>query len=72
MAITDEHGNKLPQSRIKKKDQSRMNREFRMQNKSCKYCDMCGFRKRSINHEFGNHHQLAPKVIAAKLKQLKQ
>ena len=68
MATTDERGNKLPQPQIKKKDFSRMLREYRMQYKSCKHCDMCGYRVRSLNHESGRHHQSAPKVIEANRK----
>lgn len=68
MANTDEHGNKLPQPRILKKDASCMKREHRMlQNKSA-FCDMCGYRVRSLNHESGRHHQSAPKVIEANRK----
>ena len=69
MAITDKQGNKLPQARIKKKDFSRMMREYRMQQKSCKYCDMCGYKIRGVYHESGKHHQSAPKVIEAKRKE---
>ena len=68
MANIDEHGNKLPQPRIKKKDFSRMLRDYRMQDKSCKHCDMCGFKVRTVNHENGRHHQTAPKVIEANRK----
>ena len=68
MAITDEHGNKLPQPRILKKDFSRMIRDYRMQYKSCKHCDMCGYRVRSLEHESGRHHQSALKVIEANRK----
>lgn len=65
MANTDEHGNKIPQPKIKKKDFSRMLREFRMQENKPAFCDMCGFRVRTTNHENGRHHQSAPKVIEA-------
>ena len=74
MAITDEKGNKLPQSRIKKKDASRMIRERRMLRGTTPgvlkkspvnlaFCNMCGFRVRKPEHESGRHHQTAPKVI---------
>jgi len=66
MAITDEHGNKLPQPRILKKDFSRMMRDYRMQR--INFCDMCGYKVRSLNHESGKHHQSAPKVIEANRK----
>ena len=71
MANTDERGNKLPQSRIRKKDFSQMLRERRMQSVVMQggmnpaFCDMCGFRVRTVNHENGRHHQTAPKVIEA-------
>jgi len=74
MANTDEHGCKLPQPRIKKKDMSRMLREFRMQSVVMQggmnpaFCVMCGYRVRSLNHESGRHHQSAPKVIEANRK----
>lgn len=74
MATTDEHGSKLPQSQIKKKDFSRMLRERRMQSVVMQggmnpaFCNMCGYRVRSLNHESGSHHQQAPKVIEAKRK----
>ena len=68
MANTDEHGNKIPQTRIKKKDFSYMLRERRMQSVvdgrlNPAFCNMCGFRVRSLNHKSGRHHQTAPKVI---------
>jgi len=71
MANTDEHGNKLPQPRIKKKDFSQMLRERRMASVVMQggmnpaFCDMCGYRVRSLNHKSGRHHQSAPKVIEA-------
>lgn len=68
MANTDEHGNKLPQSRIRKKDASRMKRERRMLQNKPAFCDMCGYKVRSLNHESGRHHQTAPKVIEANRK----
>ena len=60
MANTDEHGNKLPQPRIRKRDASRMKRERRiMQGKKINpaFCDKCGFRVRSVNHMDGAHHR---------------
>lgn len=66
MPNTDEHGNKLSQPRIRKKDASQMKRERRMLDKNCTHCNMCGFKVRTTNHEFGSHHQSAPKVIEAK------
>ena len=68
MAITDEYGNKLPQPRIKKKAASQMKRERRMLQNKPAFCDMCGYKVRSLNHESGKHHQTAPKVIEAKRK----
>lgn len=71
MAITDEDGNKLPQTRTNKKVFSRNVRERRIQSVVMQggmnpaFCDMCGFRVRTINHESGQHHQSAPKVIEA-------
>jgi len=56
MASTDTYGNKLPQPRIRKKDASRMVREFRLQNRDPRFCNMCGFRVRGPNHKLGRHH----------------
>lgn len=73
MANTDEHGNKLSQPQIKKKDFSQMIRERRMLRSRPAFCDMCGFKVRSVNHANGRHHQTAPKVIEAnRLKALEQ
>ena len=75
MPITDKEGNKLPQDRINKKVFARNVRERRMMSTVMQggmnpaYCDMCGFRVRSMNHESGEHHQRAPKVIEAKRKE---
>ena len=77
MANIDEHGNKIGQIRINKEIVSRTRREQRtalvvMQSgMNLKYCNMCGYRKRGINHESGSHHQQAPKVIAKRLADLK-
>ena len=74
MAITDEHGSKLPQARISKKVFACNMRERRMMSVVMQggmnpaFCNMCGFRVRSLNHESGRHHQSAPKVIEAKRK----
>jgi len=68
MATTDEHGNKLPQPRILKKDFSQMLRERRMLQNKPAFCDMCGFKVRTANHENGRHHQTAPKVVEANRK----
>ena len=71
MANTDQYGNKLPQPRIRKRDASQMKRERRMQSVIMQggmnpaFCDMCGYRVRSLGHESGRHHQTAPKVIEA-------
>lgn len=62
MASTDQHGNKLPQSRIKKKDRSRAIRILRMQEGNPRFCGDCGFRVRGENHKSGEHHREASKV----------
>lgn len=73
MANTDEHGNKIPQPRIKKKDFSRMLRERRMQDwHNTDFCKMCGYKVRTLNHESGRHHQSAPKVIEANRKAVQE
>lgn len=70
MAITDEHGNKIPQPRIGKKEFSQIIRNRRVQllrnnakNSNAKYCDICGFSVRSVNHETGKHHTQAANKI---------
>lgn len=65
MPIVDQYGNKLPQSRIKKKAMSLMVRSQRMQESNPRFCGDCGFAVRGTNHKSGRHHQEAPKVIEA-------
>lgn len=58
--ITDDKGNKLPESRIKKKDWSRVLRERRMNQdyeRNLAFCNECGYRKRGGNHMEGQHHK---------------
>lgn len=62
MAITDQHGNKIPQPKVKKKDTSRAIRMLRMQDGNPRFCGECGFRIRGGNHTSGKHHQEAPKT----------
>jgi len=52
--ITDEHGNKLPQAKIRKKTKSADKRERMMvaarKGEKPRYCPECGYRKRSKKH----------------------
>lgn len=60
MSITDDRGNKLSQSQVSKKEQSRRKRERRItkgQYMNPAFCNICGYRIRSLNHESGTHHQ---------------
>lgn len=67
MAITDKQGNKLPQVRVKKKVFAKNVRERRImkgQDLNPAYCNLCGFRVRSVNHTKGKHHiNNAPKKV---------
>jgi hypothetical protein len=55
--ITDEHGNKLPQSKVRKRDAARAVRMHRAGESSVSaFCRHCGFRDRGPNHLEGNHH----------------
>lgn len=61
MAIIDEHGNKISQPQVSKKDKSQMKREVRIMQRELmnpSFCDRCGFRVRSLNHQLGRHHVL--------------
>lgn len=60
MAITDEHGNKLPQPRMNKLTLSAKFREIakhNAQNNVGRRCTDCGYHIRSKNHDAGAHHK---------------
>ena len=53
--ITDEHGNKLPQPRVHKRDKSAAKRRRTIEKSNC--CCGCGYRIRSAGHSDGLHHR---------------
>ena len=59
MPNTDTKGNKIAQKTVPKKVRSA---NLRAQRKTRdNHCDVCGYRKRSENHQAGVHHKRAEK-----------
>lgn len=66
MAITDEKGNKLPQSKLGKKEKSRQERgQAKQRARMCidngirtNICPDCGFHVRGAAHKEGSQHKV--------------
>lgn len=63
---TNKEGNKLPEPKIKKAIKSLNIRQKRISaiKPNVSFCDECGFRSRTANHNQGTHHKNAIRSAA--------